>query len=177
MAKYSLSGENLSLTEISQYYTDCGKSLCLYFSEQNPIFSTHFLGCTREEISTKLSNHIMELDKMSALNILSALEATFRIDYNLRCEKKMKDELSRKFRAIYKESEKSVSLKRIILESWKEVHPQYKYLISNLIGSFNYRHWLAHGRYWVPKLGREYGYYSLYALADEVLSEIPFVQK
>ena len=34
-----------------------------------------------------------------------------------------------------------------------------------MITAFKYRHWLAHGRYWEPKLGRIYDYYSLYDLA------------
>lgn len=52
--------------------------------------------------------------------------------------------------------------------SFDEVHPQYKGFISELITAFKYRHWLAHGRYWEPKLGRIYDYYSLYDLAYEM---------
>ena len=38
----------------------------------------------------------------------------------------------------------------------------------DLKGAFKFRHWLAHGRYWDPNLGRKkYDFQSLYALAEE----------
>ena len=61
-----------------------------------------------------------------------------------------------------------VSLEKDILILWKEEYPQYKNLISKIITAFKYRHWLAHGRSWKPKLGRVYDYYSLYKLAYDM---------
>lgn len=42
-----------------------------------------------------------------------------------------------------------------------------KALLGELAGAFRYRHWLAHGRYWQPKLGRKYDYLSVFGLAYE----------
>ena len=39
---------------------------------------------------------------------------------------------------------------------------------------FRYRHWLAHGRYWTPKIGRECDYDDIYALAESVYNGFPF---
>lgn len=71
-------------------------------------------------------------------------------------------------REIYQMKGSRASLEDDILRLWKEDFPEYKRLISEVITAFKYRHWLAHGRYWEPKLGRIYDYYSLYDLADAV---------
>jgi hypothetical protein len=51
-----------------------------------------------------------------------------------------------------------------------------KSLIDDLIGAFGYRNWLAHGRYWIPKLGRKYDYESVYKPAEDILGNFPFVE-
>jgi hypothetical protein len=48
-------------------------------------------------------------------------------------------------------------------------------LIGDLRGAFNFRHWLAHGRYWEPKLGRNYDFVTVYGLAASVLSSFPLL--
>jgi hypothetical protein len=55
------------------------------------------------------------------------------------------------------------------LDLWKQEFPTQKLLLGELKGALNYRHWLAHGRYWEPKLGRKYDYESLYLLVQTVL--------
>jgi hypothetical protein len=47
-------------------------------------------------------------------------------------------------------------------------------VIGDLKGAFKYRHWLAHGRYWEPKLGQKYDYYSVYILAESIFGSFPF---
>jgi hypothetical protein len=42
-----------------------------------------------------------------------------------------------------------------------------------LKAAFLYRHWLAHGRYWKPKLGRVHDFDSLYLLAQTVMARLP----
>ena len=99
---------------------------------------------------------------------MSALEALFRIDYLTRCYNKKKDPLSRKMRGISRKKGVRTSLENDILRLWKEVCPEYKSFISEVITAFDYRNWLAHGRYWEPKLGRNYDYNSLYDLAYSI---------
>ena len=41
-------------------------------------------------------------------------------------------------------------------------------LVGDIRSAFGYRHWLAHGRYCVAKLGRQYDFASVYNLAREV---------
>jgi hypothetical protein len=66
-----------------------------------------------------------------------------------------------------------VPLAEKIFEIWRTVYPETSYLIGELKGAFRFRHWLAHGRYFQPKLGRKYDYEGLYLLAISVLTQFP----
>lgn len=168
LKKLSLSGENLSLLNIADYYGDSEKALRLFFSPKNPAYGLRFNSYTSNEVEEELKVRLQELDKSASLSILSALEALFRIDYLTRCDKKKKDPLSRKMRGVYKNKGVRASLEKDILRLWKEICPEYKNFISEVITAFGYRNWLAHGRYWEPKLGRNFDYNSLYDLADSI---------
>ncbi len=66
-----------------------------------------------------------------------------------------------------------MSLEDEILNSWKCCSSASDKLIGDLKGAFKFRHWLAHGRYWEPKLGQKYDYESVYVLAVTVFSSFP----
>lgn len=40
-------------------------------------------------------------------------------------------------------------------------------IIGDVKRAFKYRHWLAHGRYWTPKLGQGYNYAAVYGVANK----------
>ena len=120
-------------------------------------------------------DRIYELENTTIFMMLSSIEASFRIDYLKRVYKKSKDPLSREFRSIYRKKESKASLERDILALWKIQHPEYKVLISELIGAFKFRHWLAHGRYWTPKIGRKYDYAYVYELSSQIYRLLPLV--
>ena len=128
---------------------------------------------TKQELIEAFDHHISELEKNISFNILSALEASFRIDYLIRTRTKYKDDLSREFRELYKSKEKDVSLEQDILTIWKQEYPSFKSIVSEYIGALNYRHWLAHGRYWVPKLGRKYDVSTITIIANRVYANLP----
>jgi hypothetical protein len=90
------------------------------------------------------------------------------MDFFERCYERWKDDLSREFRKLHKRWEGRVGLEEHILESWKEYIPAERALISEIKGALRYRHWLAHGRYWEPKLGRRYDFASVYLLAQDM---------
>ena len=158
----------MSLLKIADYYDDSEKALRLFFSPENHGYSLRFIGYTRDEVEEELKLRLQELDRAVSLSILSALEALFRIDYLTRCYNKKKDPLSRKMRGISRKKGVRTSLENDILRLWKEVCPEYKSFNSEVIPAFDYRNWLAHGRYWEPKLGRNYDYNSLYDLAYSI---------
>jgi len=135
---------------------------------------------SRGSLPARFLGYIEELEKTSSLTLLSFLEAIFRVDYLTRCYRKEKDDLSRKFRVIYKKKANRASLENDILEIWKKhcydsEKREYLNLISELIGTLKYRHWLAHGRYWEPKLGRIFDYYYIYELSEQICNTLPLI--
>ncbi len=107
------------------------------------------------------------------MNLLAALEAAFRVDFLQRCYKKGKDPVSREFRKLYASEGIYVSLEEDIFQVWKQKSSVPSSVISQLKGAFKYRHWLAHGRYWVPKF-RQYDYHDIYTLAEAIFDSFPF---
>jgi hypothetical protein len=103
------------------------------------------------------------------------VEAAFRIDYLQRCYQREKDGISRAFRSLHKRRRARAHLEEEILEIWKQHTTGAATLISDLRAAFNFRHWLAHGRYWEPKFGRKYDYVSIYTLAANVFENFPLV--
>ena len=170
----SKSNQHLDFEDIAETFNFREKSLKLFFSEKNVSYSEEFSGYTEDEIIEELQYQILEIEKDACLNLLAAIEAKFRLDYAIRCEEKDKSDISRKFRLLFSDYEFKLPLEDIIFEEWKESGLVKPSTISHLKGAFKYRHWLAHGRYWTLKAGREkYDFYDLYNLALEVDS-FPF---
>ncbi len=167
------SGQHLELSEISQHYRDLEASLRIYFSPASPDYPNRFAGYLETEIRDEMELRLAEHSRTTALSVLSALEAVLRIDYLQRCYKKKKDQLSRAFRTLHQRKGSRASLENEILTEWKNHSTVPEQLIGNLKGAFKYRHWLAHGRYWLPRLGQKYDYESVYLLAEAVLTVFP----
>jgi hypothetical protein len=108
---------------------------------------------------------------------MTRIEAAFRIDYRLRCRKKRTDGLSVAFRRLHKTYGERVSLEDTIFETWRSLHPGTSRLVGELKGAFRFRHWLAHGRHFQPKLGGKYDYQGVYLLAVNVLAQFPLISE
>jgi len=77
-------------------------------------------------------------------------------DYARRVSERAKDGVSRRFRELAKQAgtaNRHVSLERDILEVWREEVPTSRAGVSTLRSALKYRHWIAHGKYFQPKLG------------------------
>ncbi|KHD10883.1 hypothetical protein PN36_11400 [Candidatus Thiomargarita nelsonii] len=44
--------------------------------------------------------------------------------------------------------------------------------LENFQNASKLRHWLAHGRYWTPKLGRSYNLNTIFDIAEQLLNEL-----
>jgi hypothetical protein len=163
-----------AIESIAVYHADVDRSLRFYFSEASPDFRTRFLGMRPDEIQAELAARLDETDQRSSFFLLASIEAAFRVDYEYRCTKKLKDSLSRNFRSMYKDRETRVNLENDIFGAWVDAFPELRQLIGELRRAFRFRHWLAHGSYWVPKLGRKYDFDFVYSLADDVLNDFSF---
>ncbi len=173
--KVPFSKDQLELDDIAMHYLDSESSLKLYFSSDNKDYEERFSGYSAEELTSELRERINELSHTSSLSLLAALEAIFRIDYLQRNYNRKKDSLSRAFRSIYQKKSTRASLEDDILDAWKNNTHGTSQLISHLKGAYKYRHWLAHGRYWQPKMGRQnYDYDSVYELTETILNSFPF---
>ena len=159
----------VSLREIAEYHEDAVSSLRFYFNDAPNL--ERFIGYAPAQRFEELETRIDETSLRSMLIALASIEASFRLDYEFRCRKRLKDNLSRALRQIYKVRQEHVALDEDLFEAWKLHIPKSKALISELRAAFRLRHWLAHGRYWQPKLGRNFDFDFIYDLAVAVFEE------
>ncbi len=170
--RVSFSGRHLDLERIATHHADVEASLRLYFSSSSPCYARRFTDCLESEVRSELSEHLEEHEIRTIFSILSALEAAFCIDYLQRSYKRKKDPLSRALRMLFEEEGPRASLDNIF-DRWKKHASVSGGLMGDLKGAFKYRHWIAHGRYWKPKLGRQYDYDGVCALAEIVFASFP----
>ncbi|MGB7585098.1 MAG: hypothetical protein WBM11_09655 [Terriglobales bacterium] len=163
---------NETIDAIAEYQNDVDVSLRLYFREVSTEFSARFPGRRVDEVrfawDQLLATRLEETDQRSAFFVLTGLERAFRTDYDCRCKKRLKDDLSRVFRATRKYRKARVRLDEDIFEAWREKRPDLRRLIGELRSAFRFRNHLAHGRYGEP--GRIYDFVSVYDLAVGVLN-------
>ena len=125
----------------------------------------------KDEIDTLKISYLKELDYSASLKLLTSIEASFRIDFGERVYTRKRDPFSRALRELHKTKGNKASLEDDIFETWK-MHTDYGRIISELKGAFKFRHWLAHGRYWTPKLGRSYDYFDVATIAQLVDNQL-----
>ena len=172
--RFRFSGEHLALGDIGRHHRDIEMAIRRYFSLANAHLDVRFSGYTPDEVEQEMVEILDENERNSSMNILAALEAAFRIDFIQRSQRRKRDGLSRIFRRVYMEKGTRASLEDDILPGWKQECSDLRSVVSDLIGAFRYRHWLAHGRYWTPRLGRRYDYQEVYALAGTIFDAFPF---
>lgn len=164
MAKrLSRSNEELPLEELYLYKIDAEQGLNKLFAEPENKESLLFL--TPGEVQELLSKRIKELELQASLTLFTSVEAMFQIDFHNRVEKRAKDKLSRAFRELKQKRSNRISFENDILSLWEVVYPQTSRYFQPIRLVLKYRHWLAHGRYWLlqsPTMNFE----ELYNLAE-----------
>lgn len=138
-----------------------------------------FIGYSKEQLDKELKDRKETLDRMCSLELLTAIEARIRIDYIVRGQNKLRDDFSKKIREIYDKKENRASLVDDILLTWKNEKPSHKARLDNLGKAIDYRNWLAHGRYWLPKKHphiNRYDYLSIYSLASDILTNLDLIE-
>lgn len=157
--KFQFASHNRSLEEIKSYYDKVLASLERQYSRDSNInYDSFFAFMSEEEIAAEFDNLKEELSMEGAFELLAYLEKIFRIDCNIRCTKKYRDDLSRAFREIYKSVGKiqyRIGFLDVIVAGWKEVflepdpHNQDVLdMFCQINDFFTFRNWMAHGRYW-----------------------------
>lgn len=177
MAKVSFSNSHSSIDDVMTYYIDSEEALNLFFDPNH--VSARFIGYSKNELDDELKIRKNTLDMMCCLELLTAIEARFRIDYLIRCQCKKRDTFSKIFRAIHKKKKNQASLIDDILSTWRNAYPQHKKILDDFQKSIDYRNWLAHGRYWTPKKTphiNKFDYLSIHTLAFEILSNLKLIE-
>lgn len=169
-----MSARRPEISDIGQLRDEAVAAFRFFYSVANTSLPDRLLDMTVDELALQFEWAKDELDNHLMLGILAALEAEFRQDFERRCQKRLKDDLSRSCRAIRKKRKRRVRLEEDILNAWKEQCPSKHKLVSEIKSVLKLRHWLAHGRHWVPKLGRNFDFFDVERLALTALADFDF---
>ena len=102
---------------------------------------------TPQEIDSALNKKLDRLSVASSLQLFAAFEGAIRFDTKNRQKKaRVGKDLKKMIRRANKNL-KDIDIKDII-NCWCERYSIEKGNLSTIKGLFQYRHWLAHGRYW-----------------------------
>lgn len=105
------------------------------------------------------------------LHLLTTTEALLRLAFEDLSSRQTKPAIFRRFRSIERERGEKIRLEEDILNTWIEVYPETARSIREFKGVVPLRDWLAHGRYWNPKLGRPiYEVGDVFDIASEMLT-------
>lgn len=124
------------------------------------------------EVDGYFNSQRAELEFLAMFEVLATAEAILRLDFGRRTNMRWKDPLSRRFRQIRAERTDRIRLDEDILEALgSEIEPAS--VVSEFRGALRLRHWLAHGRYWHPKLGRGYGPNDVFDISQKLIDALP----
>lgn len=171
MAKISLSGQEKSIGSIFSWYEDQMEAINDLRIKISTVRSEKFQKSDLTEINYYFNNSEQELEHLVCLDLISATEAFLTVDYHNRIRKRERTKIGKLFKEIDRRTlGDKVSLEDDIIEAWKATKKKAPF--SDFIGLLKYRHWLAHGRYWTPKLGREYSFDIAYQIVENVFKVV-----
>ena len=136
------------------------------------------MGQTSSEITNSREEALEELSIAAGFCLLSWIESLFRKDFVARISRhKRKDCLSTYYLESYNPAEKTYryGLNKIF-DAWKNNSPKLSDkeidVLRKLPQYFEYRNWIAHGRYWMFREAnwqKKYNFDSVYIMASEVI--------
>lgn len=135
-----------------------------------------FMFKTPDEIKGQFGQSLKELKYAAMLGLISAIEAAFRIDHQIRLEGKKKDEISQKFLQLAQEKKSQWSkFGDDILDTWMDLpsNEQFKETIITLKGMLRLRDWLAHGRCWERRFSQQYDPETIHLVAEQLIHNLP----
>jgi hypothetical protein len=116
--------------------------------------ASRFLNRTAAEIDDEIGKMEAELDIQINLLLIASGEASLRVDFQARIKARKKEPITKRFRNLERQRiqrrNKGVRLEDI-LEIWKSTSTltSSRQSVASMGRLFLYRHWIAHGRYWV----------------------------
>ena len=170
--RVNLSGENLTAIEVAEHFEVLQKALRNLYHHPPDWLRHRFPNEPPSAMASDLDNRLLEIERDGSLTLLAAIEASFRVDFLDRVYNRRKDALSRACRTLYANVGARPKLEDELFALWLDYTHIAPSLISDLRGAFNYRHWLAHGRYWTPRFGRRYDFDNVFLLAQAAVNAL-----
>jgi hypothetical protein len=168
------SADNLRIEDILKHYTDLTEAVHRYYDPSGPDYVNRFATEGEADVLARYAERLREVELSYSLTALASVEASFMVDYVIRCELKKKDAVSRALRPIYRRKSGRAIFIDDVLKTWNKHAVIPPRLLNDIIRAFELRNWLAHGRWWVLKIGKPtYDFISLYDLAAQVLMSFP----
>jgi hypothetical protein len=125
------------------------------------------------ELRERFASARKHLQYAAMLHILTTAEGLLRLDFERLSKRKTKPAIFPRFRKIGRERGEKVRLEEDILDTWADVYPETARSIREFKGVVPLRDWLAHGRYWNPKIGRSvYEVGDVFDIASEMLNRM-----
>jgi len=126
-----------------------------------------------DELRSRFAAARKHLRYAAMLHLLTTTEALLRLAFKSLSKRQTKPAICRRFRQIGRERGEKIRLEEDILDTWIEVYPETARSIRDFKGVVPLRDWLAHGRYWNPKLGRPvYDVTDVFDMASEMLDKM-----
>ncbi len=177
--KIPLNPDRPRVREIWDYYAASTKALKLYQKElldslanenvQSDSNEARFM--PKSEVFDLLESYYTELSQEVVLTLSSIFEAELRLDYQHRVRNRFKDDISKSFRVLHKKHGERIRMETL-LNVWKKRYSECGRHISLFERLILFRHWLAHGRYWINKSDEFTPELSL-TCADNLFTSLP----
>ena len=111
------------------------------------------LNLSLNEIQQLTENIASETDWHFSLALMASIEGLFHSQLKILLKRKRKDRVAKSLRQVFRDQKDQIEQDIYmrfddILDTWKKVDQTAAIAISKLKDMLQYRHWLAHGRYW-----------------------------
>lgn len=170
-SKFQFSNNPADIDAIKSYYDNVKLGLDIRFDKDNQ----NNVGESEKTLNKEKNKALLELNIEGGFVLLSIIESVFRTDFICRCRKNKKDAIDKDFKAVLQRVDQlyKIDLRESILERWKEEFPDNAHDFSVMKQRFEYRNWIAHGRYWKAfgNAGKDmYSFDNLYREVSSLLS-------
>lgn len=170
-----------TVEEIDKYYSQTLALIEKRFSKtDNKFYIAEFAEFSEQEILEMHKQQKIELSIEASLILLAYIESMFRTDLVKRIEnRKLRDNLSKYYKSQHNPARKVYQIGLdVIFNGWKNYYGNISNPMRDIINTlpqyFDYRNWVAHGRYWrfrESNYEKKYSYPSIKMLLDRINAE------
>ena len=147
-SSFKLSDKRITLSEVAEYFECSKKAIDTYYDTSH--INPDLVGLSAKEVKAMRGKVYRELTIECGMMLMSSVEAAFRTDFVLRCRKSRKEQIDKDFKKVLDGVKElyQVRIKEDLIDRWADEYPTDKHHFSLLKNRFDYRNWVAHGRYW-----------------------------